>query len=185
MNSVLCEEARERLEKVSLSEKQPLRDSAAFRDNIVELKKCIVDENESNLLFSKWILSCPLFLCFLNMKDPYLNNDLDYFRVFLMLDEDKINAIEKVNQYDFFKKIQALPPLNASDKTFHRMYAMGFTPELFKYAISYDKSIVKEKRLHKFVMRKLTHNFRKDSLSESNLKEFHIYYSVFCEKSEN
>lgn len=184
MNSVLYEEVRERLENVSLSEKQPLRDSAAFRDNIVELKKCIVYENESNLLFSKWILSCPLFLCFLNMKDPYLKNDLDYFKGCLGFDEDKINALEKVNQYDFLNKIQELPPLNANDKTFRRIKNMRITPELFKYAISYDKSNVGEKRLHNSVMKKLTRNFGKDSLSELKLKDFHVYYSVFCDKIE-
>ncbi|MGP1558388.1 MAG: hypothetical protein ACTTH9_06850, partial [Porphyromonas gingivalis] len=168
----------------SLSEKQPLKNSAAFRDNIDELKNYIIDGNESSLPFSKWILSCPLFLCFLNMKDSCLNEYLYSFEDFLGFDEDKINTLEKVNQYDFLAKIGQLPSLKEDDKTCCKVRDLDISPELFSYAIP-DKYNEKDKIKNKIVVRKLNNNFRKDSLTPENLKSFHVYYSVFYEKSEN
>lgn len=62
MNSILVEDAKENLENSKLSNNNPIESIQIFGSNLDKLKKEEIDK----LHFSRWMLSCPLFLLYLN-----------------------------------------------------------------------------------------------------------------------
>lgn len=67
MNSALVEDAKENLSNSKLSNNNPMESNQIFNNNLNQIEK-LEDEDKSKLVLSRWIISCPLFLCYLN---PY------------------------------------------------------------------------------------------------------------------
>lgn len=67
MNSALVEDAKENLSNSKLSNNNPMESNQIFINNLNRAEK-LNDEDKNKLAFSRWIIRCPLFLCYLN---PY------------------------------------------------------------------------------------------------------------------
>lgn len=67
MNSALIEDAKENLSNSKLSNNNPMESNQIFINNLNQAEK-LNDEDKNELAFSRWIIRCPLFLCYLN---PY------------------------------------------------------------------------------------------------------------------
>lgn len=65
MNSTLVEDVKENLSNSKLSNNNPIESNLIFYNNLNQVKE-LEDEDKSKLAFSRWIISCPLFLCYLN-----------------------------------------------------------------------------------------------------------------------
>lgn len=67
MNSALVEDAKENLSNSKLSNNNPMESNQIFINNLNQAEK-LNDEDKNKFAFSRWIIRCPLFLCYLN---PY------------------------------------------------------------------------------------------------------------------
>lgn len=67
MNSALVEDAKENLSNSKLSNNNPMESNLIFYNNLSLVEK-LDEKDKSKLAFSRWIISCPLFLCYLNPK---------------------------------------------------------------------------------------------------------------------
>lgn len=65
LNSILVEEAKENLEVFKLSNNNPAEADDIFIDNLNKISK-LCDNDKKKLSFSNWVLSCPLFLLYIN-----------------------------------------------------------------------------------------------------------------------
>lgn len=70
MNSALVEDAKENLGNSKLSNNNPMESNQIFYNNLRITEK-LEDGDKSKLEFSRWIISCPLFLCYLNLDNAY------------------------------------------------------------------------------------------------------------------
>lgn len=70
MNSALVEDAKENLGNSKLSNNNPMESNQIFYNNLRIIEK-LEDGDKSKLEFSRWIISCPLFLCYLNLDNAY------------------------------------------------------------------------------------------------------------------
>lgn len=64
MNSAIVEDAKENLKYFNLNKDNPIESDKNFIDNLKKLN--LQDCDTKNLNFSRWLLSCPLFLLYLN-----------------------------------------------------------------------------------------------------------------------
>ncbi|MBQ2882343.1 MAG: hypothetical protein IJE43_00995 [Alphaproteobacteria bacterium] len=83
MNSILVEDAKENLENSKLSNNNPIESSQIFSLNLEKL----TESEMGKLHFSRWMLSCPLFLLYLNPKEQVKG------------DENANNIWEKLSSY--------------------------------------------------------------------------------------
>lgn len=76
LNSILYEDAIENISSgIVLNNNNPLREDTIFNSNLNEVLK----SNEVNKLsFSKWFLSCPIFLCYINPESKLLPTIYNY-----------------------------------------------------------------------------------------------------------
>ena len=65
MNSILVEDAKENLENSKLSNNNPIESNLIFSLNLEKL----TEPEMKKMYFSRWMLSCPLFLLYLNPKE--------------------------------------------------------------------------------------------------------------------
>ena len=68
LNSAIVEDAKENLETFTLSNNNPIADDHIFIENMDKIKS-LSEYDKQNLKFSHWLLSCPLFLLYLNLQD--------------------------------------------------------------------------------------------------------------------
>ncbi|MBO7210142.1 MAG: hypothetical protein J6V44_03900 [Methanobrevibacter sp.] len=73
MNSALVEDAKENLSNSKLSNNNPMESNQIFNNNLNIVQE-LEDEEKRKLAFSRWIISCPLFLCYLN-PDKVISED--------------------------------------------------------------------------------------------------------------
>ena len=71
LNSAIVEDAKENLETFTLSNNNPIADDHIFIENMDKIKS-LSEYDKQNLKFSHWLLSCPLFLLYLNLQDEEL-----------------------------------------------------------------------------------------------------------------
>ena len=64
------EDAKENLGNSKLSNNNPMESNQIFYNNLRIIEK-LEDGDKSKLEFSRWIISCPLFLCYLNLDNAY------------------------------------------------------------------------------------------------------------------
>lgn len=111
MNSILVEDAKENLENSKLSNNNPVESNQIFSLNLGKL----TESEMKNLHFSRWMLSCPLFLLYLNLEEqvkgdenankmweklsPYLEiyKTVDFFNSTMIQDKESniVNTIIK------------------------------------------------------------------------------------------
>ncbi|NDV69341.1 P-loop NTPase fold protein [Dysgonomonas sp. 25] len=121
MNSILVEDAKENLKNVNgLNINNPNYKSTIFINNLKAIK-AIIDKNNTDktkvsidLTFSKWILSCPLFLLYLNPNDKDQNDKLTDILV-PFISTKKFNANE-VMKYSVFNKLSQVKHSNPNEK---------------------------------------------------------------------
>ncbi len=73
MNSALIEDAKEHLMNFNLSNNNPLEKDTIFIENLKNINKS--PENTVNLKFSSWLISCPLFGVYLNLRGDIVHNE--------------------------------------------------------------------------------------------------------------
>lgn len=122
-NAVLYEDAIENLEIISsFNNNNPITEDKIFISN---LRSAINSKENSKLVFSKWFLSCPILLSYLNSKSNILDSIYDFTSssnkkfvqensIFYILDreksgnktlnEDKIIIVRNADIYDLMKK---------------------------------------------------------------------------------
>lgn len=66
MNSALVEDAKENLDKFTLSNNNPLEKNTIFIDNLKKINK--IYKEWKKIEFSRWLLACPLLLLYLNIE---------------------------------------------------------------------------------------------------------------------
>ncbi|MDN4754623.1 hypothetical protein QYZ87_08845 [Porphyromonadaceae bacterium W3.11] len=71
LNSVLVEEAKERLDGFSININNPNTSSAIFLEN---LKKIINGDKLSDLKLFSWLFTCPLICAFINLNELNMDN---------------------------------------------------------------------------------------------------------------
>ena len=182
MNAILYEEVREILgnEYIELQENLSICPDKGFIENISIIRKLTKDDKDARkkLTFSKWILSCPLLLCFLN-KDILTEE----FIQFIEIEEDK-KKIYKVNQYEQLSHfITPLPKLTKDLKTISKVIELGINPDIFMGLINYDCLHKNEKEDYAPIINQLKQHFDASSLNDrGTLQDFRVYYSEFIEK---
>ena len=78
MNSAIVEDAKENLKYSNLNNNNPIESDKIFIENLQKLN--VSSEDVNNLRFSRWLLSCPLFLLYLNCdKNKNLLSQLSDF----------------------------------------------------------------------------------------------------------
>lgn len=121
MNSILVEDAKENLKNVKgLNINNPNYKSTIFINNLKAVT-AIIDKNNTDktkvsidLTFSKWIISCPLFLLYLNLDDKDQNDKLTDILV-PFISNKKFNANE-VMKYSVFNKLSQVKHSNPNEK---------------------------------------------------------------------
>jgi hypothetical protein len=97
-HAVLLEEAKENGMAKDLNYNNPVKSDKVFIENLQKMEPDIIGQFD-NLSFSKWIMSCPLLLSFINTKDTIIRRyllssnvqllfeqyDLDYFDLYTPL----------------------------------------------------------------------------------------------------
>lgn len=66
MNSALVEDAKENLDKFTLSNNNPLEKNTIFIDNLKKVNQ--IYKEWKKIEFSRWLLACPLLLLYLNIE---------------------------------------------------------------------------------------------------------------------
>lgn len=74
MNSALVEDAKENLDNSKLSNNNPVESNHIFVKNLNQINQ-LEDKDKDKLMFSRWIISCPLFLLYLN-PEKVINKEL-------------------------------------------------------------------------------------------------------------
>lgn len=79
MNAILIEDAREKItENIGLNNDNPITSGNLFIENLDKINKANIDRD--SLIFSRWMLSCPLFLLYIDKNlDKNLENNLISF----------------------------------------------------------------------------------------------------------
>lgn len=121
MNSILVEDAKENLSSVKgININNPNYRSKIFINNLKAIKT-IIDENNADetkasidLTFSKWIISCPLFLLYLNPDDRDRNDELTDILI-PFISNKKFNANE-VMKYSVFNKLSQVKYKNPNEE---------------------------------------------------------------------
>lgn len=68
LNSILLEDVRENIIGAKLNNNNPIDKNKIFNENLKKAND-LTGENKAKLTFSRWMLSCPLFLLYLDKKD--------------------------------------------------------------------------------------------------------------------
>ena len=90
-NSAIIEDAKENLKNYTLSNNNPSVVDKIFIDNLSKISS-LSDDEIRKLEFSRWILTCPLFLLYLNTDNYSTTNNID--------NSEKSNSIwEYLNYY--------------------------------------------------------------------------------------
>ena len=105
MNSAILEDAKENLINYNLNNNNPSESEQIFINN---LKKLVSEDCDTkNLKFSRWLLSCPLFLLYLNFDDQDMKDNLFSFinknEDDMQIDEE---AIQLITKNSIYKKLQ-------------------------------------------------------------------------------
>lgn len=133
MNSILVEDAKENLNDAGgLNINNPNYSSKIFIDNLKAVSEAINklntdDNNTIDLPFSKWMLSCPLFLAYLNMEDVDQNSKLiDVLKPFIASEKNPMDDMLKYSVFDQLSKVKYKNP-NGNKSTISKS-----TPEKLK-----------------------------------------------------
>lgn len=116
MNSAIVENAKENLTYFNLNNNNPSENDQIFIDNLKKLnnpqeysesyqeysKLLNIPRMLNNLEFSKWLLSCPLFLLYLN---PIENDMWDQLVDFIDKNSEYIHLIKKSSIYNKLQKV--------------------------------------------------------------------------------
>lgn len=186
MNAILYEEAREKLgnEHTELQENLSISSDREFFKNISIILKPSEGHPpaRTELTFSKWLLRCPLLLCFLNL-DTLKSEGLSF------LEFTKANAnrdVTKLRKMGLYKQlnysIAPLPKLKKNLETISKVIELGIKPDTFRVLTDYDTLPQNEKEGYSPIINQLKLHFDAISLNDRDtLKQFHIYYSEFIE----
>lgn len=68
LNSILLEDVRENIIGAKLNNNNPIDKNKIFNENLKKANE-LTGEKKAKLTFSRWMLSCPLFLLYLDKKD--------------------------------------------------------------------------------------------------------------------
>ena len=185
MNAILYEEAREKLgnENTELQENLSISSDREFFKNISIILKLTEAHTPTHteLTFSRWVLSCPLLLCFLNWKR--LNSEGQPLINFIKMHGDRKEELDKVNQYGRLSRpIAPLPKLKKNLETISKVVELGIMPETFSGVINYNSLPESEKENYAPIINQLKLHFDASSLEDRiTLQDFHVYYSKFME----
>jgi len=103
MNSILVEDVKENLwDKVMLNINSPINSNEIFFRNIHKLNNLAGIDNK--LSFSRWMLSCPLLLFYLNTESDHLLEIITKFS-HAYIDTETIETIKTYSVYGFFSSI--------------------------------------------------------------------------------
>ncbi|WP_373763142.1 P-loop NTPase fold protein [Porphyromonas loveana] len=110
-NAILYEECRD-FNIDGLSPFNPIKSSKEFIYNLEKANEFISKQKEDNdetsselQMFSQWILSCPLLICFINLSD--LEQDINNtFIKFTNITKKTLIPLKEINQYEILKKIE-------------------------------------------------------------------------------
>lgn len=117
MNSILVEDAKENIGEVDeLNINNPNYSSKIFIDNLKAVGRLKNTTNKYvNLSFSKWMLSCPLFLLYLNPNDEGQHSRLiDVLASFLENEKFDVNKILKYSIFEKLTQVKYQDPNNKS-----------------------------------------------------------------------
>lgn len=185
MNAILYEEAREKLgnENTELQENLSISSDREFFKNISIILKLTEAHTPTHteLTFSRWVLSCPLLLCFLNWER--LNSEGQPLINFIKMHGDRKEELDKVNQYGRLSRpIAPLPKLKKNLETISKVVELGITPETFRGVINYNSLPESEKGKYALIINQLKLHFDASSLENRiTLQGFDVYYSQFME----
>lgn len=103
MNSILVEDVKENLwDKVILNINSPINNNEIFFRNIFKLNN--LTDIGNKLSFSRWMLSCPLLLIYLNTENDYLLDTIAKFSQGY-IDSETVETIKTYSIYSFFSSI--------------------------------------------------------------------------------
>jgi hypothetical protein len=138
LNSILLEDARENIKDFNLNNNNPNISNSIFVENLQKVN-LFSKEGKANLYFSQWMLSCPLFLLYLNWDD--LDDDLTNFISQERNSNDTYNIVD-FKRHSIYGELIKVGIKDSSKPKFSATWGFDNTVEILKTIFtSYDEFI--------------------------------------------
>ena len=198
MNSALLEDAKEYLSICDLTNNNPIEKDNIFIENLKKINHYFGDT--TNLIFSQWLLSCPLLLLYLNPGYEDLNtqselNDLwqnlNYFSIYQtytkkeseISDNNRLIDVVWFRKHSVYENIKPVSIFGIKKKdvsTSNDLNNFSLTKKNIEKTVNLTKSIYNQPEIYlnddvTTIKYKLKTIFKESGLTEKNIRKLQEY----------
>ena len=198
MNSALLEDAKEYLSICDLTNNNPIEKDNIFIENLNKINHYFGDT--TNLIFSQWLLSCPLLLLYLNPGYEDLNtqsklNDLwqnlNYFSIYQtytkkeseISDNNRLIDVVWFRKHSVYENIKPVSIFGIKKKdvsTSNDLNNFSLTKKNIEKTVNLTKSIYNQPEIYlnddvTTIKDKLKTIFKESGLTEKNIRKLQEY----------